>query len=77
MFFPHRLCAAAWPRTMVLLFSKAKAKARIRDDGEAYRGPLLYLDWQTNSSFAQALFTKGSHPHLWESCLQHSHKQRP
>ena len=47
----------------------AKAEARIRDGGEAYHGPLLYLDWQANSSFTQALFTKGSHPHLWESCL--------
>lgn len=47
----------------------AKAKARIRDGGGAYHGPLLYLDWQTNSSFTQALFTKGSNPDLWESCL--------
>lgn len=47
----------------------AKAEARIRDGGEAYHGSLLYLDWQTNSSFTQVLFTKGSRPHLWESCL--------
>ena len=66
-FLPHWLHAAVWPRLVVQL--PAKAKARIRDGGEAYHGPLLYLDWQTNSSFAQALFTKGSHPHLWESCL--------
>ena len=68
MFLPRWLPAGCmWPRTVVPL--SAKAKARIRDGGEAYHGPLLYLDWQTNSSFTQALFTKGSHPHLWESCL--------
>lgn len=67
MFLPRWLRAAVWPRTVVPLC--AKAEARIRDGGEAYRGPLLYLDWQMNSSFAQALFTKGSHPHLWERCL--------
>lgn len=64
---------AAWPQTVVLLSAKAKAKAkakaRIRDGGEAYHGPLLYLNWQKNSSFTQARFTKGSHPHLWELCL--------
>jgi len=32
-------------------------------------GPLLYLDWQMNSSFAQTLFTKRSYAHLWELCL--------
>lgn len=65
MFLPRWLHAALWPRTVVPLF----AKARIRDGGEAYRGPLLYLDWQMNSSFTQGPFTKGSHPHLWEWCL--------
>lgn len=74
-FLPHWLHAAVWPRPVVQL--PLKAKARIRDGGEAYHGLLLYLDWQMNSSFTQALFTKGSHPHLWESCLKRSRKQRP
>ena len=36
---------------------------------EPTTGPLLYLDWQMNSSLAQALFTKRSYPHLRELCL--------
>ncbi|TNN75203.1 hypothetical protein EYF80_014613 [Liparis tanakae] len=61
-FLPRRSHAAVRPPTAVPL--SAKARARIRDGGEADRGPLLYLDWQMNSSFARAPFTI-----LWESCL--------
>lgn len=45
--------------------------------GKLTTGPLLYLDWQMNSSFAQALFTKCFYPHLWELCLEGSCKQKP
>lgn len=49
--------------------SPPKPKPELEMAVKPTTGPLLYLDWQTNSSFTQALFTKGSHPHLWESCL--------
>lgn len=39
MFLPRWLRAAVWPRTVVPL--SAKAKARIRDGGEAYHGALV------------------------------------
>lgn len=71
MYLPCWLCAGClWPPTKVPLY----AKARIRDGGKTYHGPMVYFGWQSRSSFTQTLFAKDFYPYLWEFCLRHKQK---